>query len=114
MASIRSVSRLELGAKRAAEALAGCRLRHHRASRDPKLPGSPDWVNLSKRTVVFINGCFWHSCPLHGTMPRTNIEFWSRKLQRNRERDASTLAYYARLGWRVFVLWEHDLRRRAT
>jgi DNA mismatch endonuclease Vsr len=74
MSRIRSVSKLELRAKKQAEAAAGCRLRH--GGRKSGLPGSPDWYNKSKKTVVFIHGCFWHGCDEHGSQPKTNAEFW--------------------------------------
>jgi len=105
MRQFRSVSKLEVSARKAVEAAAGCRLRHSRGR-------GPDWLNKSKRVAVFVHGCFWHGCPLHFTVPKTNTKFWLAKIARNRERDSSTLADYTRQGWRVFVLWEHDLPRQ--
>lgn len=59
------------------------------------------------RVCVLVDGCFWHSCPEHGTRPRTNPEWWDWKLGRTRERDAETTAALRSLGWRVVRVWEH-------
>lgn len=107
MSRIRSVSGLERRSKPAAEHAAGCRLRSGKSG----LPGKPDYFNKSKRTVVFIHGCFWHSCPAHGKMPEANREFWSAKLAANAERDRMVLGEYAGMGWKAIVLWEHSLKQ---
>jgi len=60
------------------------------------------------KVAVFIDGCFWHGCPDHGTTPRTNSEFWSAKIARNRERDAETDLRLHQEGWLVLRFWEHD------
>jgi DNA mismatch endonuclease (patch repair protein) len=60
------------------------------------------------KVAVFIDGCFWHGCPDHGTTPRTNSEFWSAKIARNRERDAETDLRLRQEGWLVLRFWEHD------
>lgn len=60
------------------------------------------------RVAVFIDGCFWHSCPEHGTMPKANGDWWKDKLARNRERDADTDQRLAEEGWRVIRVWEHE------
>jgi DNA mismatch endonuclease (patch repair protein) len=75
----------------------------------PKLPGRPDFAFPAAHVAVFIDGCFWHCCPEHGTMPRTNEEFWKNKLARNVSRDRWVDAQLAGLGWRVFRIWEHDV-----
>ena len=106
MASIRSVSRLELGAKRAAESLAGCRLRHNKYGR------GADWVNKRRKVAVFVNGCFWHGCPEHYRSPRTNASFWLGKVLRNMERDKKTIETLERKGFTVHVIWEHALRNK--
>jgi DNA mismatch endonuclease (patch repair protein) len=58
--------------------------------------------------VVFVDGCFWHGCPEHGTQPRTNDEWWARKLSRNVARDRETDEHLTELGWVVVRVWEHD------
>ena len=60
------------------------------------------------RVAVYVDGCFWHSCPEHGTQPVANAEFWERKLARNRERDAATNRVLGEHGWAVLRFWEHE------
>lgn len=67
-----------------------------------------DIVFPRARVVVEVMGCFWHRCPLHGTEPRANAEWWSAKLTANVERDGRTDAELAALGWRVLRVWEHE------
>jgi DNA mismatch endonuclease, patch repair protein len=67
-----------------------------------------DLVFGPARVAVYVDGCFWHSCPEHGTMPKANAEFWGRKLARNRERDAATNQLLGELGWAVLRFWEHE------
>ena len=59
------------------------------------------------RLVVFVDGCFWHGCPVHGRVPHANNEWWTWKLDRNATRDTDTDAQLQGLGWRVLRLWEH-------
>ena len=59
------------------------------------------------RVAVFLDGCFWHCCPEHGTRPRSNTEYWRQKLERNRQRDAVTNELLERGGWQVVRVWEH-------
>lgn len=75
------------------------------------LPGSPDIVVTSKRLVVFVHGCFWHShnCK-RGMPPKTNTAFWAPKLERNVSRDNRNAAQLRREGWRVYVVWECNLK----
>ena len=78
-----------------------------------KLPGHPDIVLPKWRTVVFVNGCFWHrheGCKI-ATMPKSNVEFWTAKFQRNVERDAKGQAALKAAGWKVIVIWECELKR---
>jgi DNA mismatch endonuclease (patch repair protein) len=58
--------------------------------------------------AIYHDGCFWHGCPLHGTTPVANAEYWVSKLQRNRERDAATTRTLIEHGWRVLRFWEHE------
>ncbi|MCI2127936.1 MAG: DNA mismatch endonuclease Vsr [Sphaerochaeta sp.] len=78
---------------------------------DSRLPGKPDIVLPKYRTVVFLNGCFWHG---HGCaafrMPSTNREFWETKIRRNKERDERNVARLLSMGYRVIVVWECELR----
>jgi DNA mismatch endonuclease, patch repair protein len=67
-----------------------------------------DLAFLGPRVAVFVDGCFWHRCPEHGSMPRANREWWAAKLDRNVERDRDTDARLAAAGWLVVRIWEHD------
>jgi DNA mismatch endonuclease (patch repair protein) len=76
------------------------------------LPGKPDLVFRSRRSVVFVHGCFWHrheGCSL-ARLPKSKVEFWAVKLEGNRERDARKVAALQEAGWRVFVVWECELK----
>ncbi|MFM9081137.1 MAG: very short patch repair endonuclease, partial [Opitutaceae bacterium] len=75
--------------------------------RQRPLPGRPDFVCPARRLAVFVDGCFWHGCPRHGTMPKGNRSFWRAKITRNRERDREVGAELRRLGWKVLRVWEH-------
>jgi DNA mismatch endonuclease (patch repair protein) len=83
-------------------------LRYRLAS---KLPGRPDLVFASRRLVVFVNGCFWHSCPTcRPPMPRANGAFWKAKLLANRNRDAHVAVELREIGWDVVTVWECRIR----
>lgn len=60
------------------------------------------------RVAVFVHGCFWHGCPEHYTAPMANATYWSEKVERNRARDAETVAALVDAGWKVIVIWEHQ------
>lgn len=60
------------------------------------------------RLAVFVDGCFWHGCPSHGTAPKANSEWWAEKIARNRARDVETTEHLAELGWAVLRIWEHE------
>jgi DNA mismatch endonuclease (patch repair protein) len=60
------------------------------------------------RVAVYVDGCFWHSCPEHGTKPKTNSDWWERKLHRNQERDRETDRVLREHGWEVVRIWEHE------
>ena len=60
------------------------------------------------KVAVFIDGCFWHGCPMHGTTPKTNSAFWVEKIARNRARDDDTTNRLEADGWIVLRFWEHD------
>lgn len=60
------------------------------------------------RVAVYVDGCFWHSCPEHATKPKANAEWWEQKLKRNRERDAETNRVLRENGWEVVRIWEHE------
>lgn len=82
----------------------GLRFRVHR----PGLPGRPDIVFTRARIAVFVDGCFWHRCPQHGVMPKSNSEWWRTKLDRNVERDREKDDALRQMGWRPLHVWEHE------
>jgi DNA mismatch endonuclease (patch repair protein) len=67
-----------------------------------------DIVFTKLRVAVFVDGCFWHSCPTHGTVPKTNADYWVPKLERNQSRDAETTRALETDGWTVIRIWEHE------
>jgi DNA mismatch endonuclease (patch repair protein) len=67
-----------------------------------------DIVFTRLRIAVFVDGCFWHSCPIHGTEPKTNADYWIPKLERNRLRDTETTRALEASGWTVVRIWEHE------
>ncbi|MDB6063854.1 MAG: mismatch repair protein Vsr [Pedosphaera sp.] len=79
--------------------------RRHRA-----LFGRPDFTFPKEKLVVLVDGCFWHGCPKHSTLPKGNRAFWRKKFERNRARDRLVTRTLRRLGWRVVRIWEHELR----
>jgi len=70
--------------------------------------GRADVVFVSARVAVYVDGCFWHGCPDHGTVPKQSREWWVAKIEANRRRDADTDARLRAAGWRVLRFWEHD------
>ncbi len=76
------------------------------------LPGHPDIVLPKFKTVVFVNGCFWHGHPgcKRATIPSTRRAFWLKKITGNRERDVRTRTHLRRLGWKVVTVWECQVR----
>ena len=74
------------------------------------LPGTPDIVLRRFRLAIFVDGCFWHGCPRHGTIPKTNTHFWTAKILRNQHRDKRVDRSLKSLGWNVLRVWEHDVR----
>ena len=88
---------------------AGFRFRLHVKS----LPGNPDIVLPKWKTVIFVNGCFWHvheGCP-RAVLPRSNVSFWEDKLSRNRIRDREEQSVLLAAGWRVLIVWECACRK---
>ena len=77
--------------------------------RSAPLPGRPDFIFRRQRVALFVDGCFWHGCPKHGSQPKSNREFWKRKLARNIIRDRTVNRELGRLGWRVVRIWQHEL-----
>ena len=89
-------------------------LRKHGLSgwrRHSQLTGKPDFVFLRQRLAVFVDGCFWHGCSSHGSLPQMRREYWEAKIFRNRRRDREVSRLLQANGWRVLRIWEHALNR---
>lgn len=69
----------------------------------------PDIAWTGRRVAVFVDGCFWHGCPIHYREPSTNTGFWRDKIGRNRERDRRDDGVLSRAGWTVLRFWEHEV-----
>jgi len=76
-----------------------------------KLPGKPDLVFPSAKVAVFVDGCFWHGCPLHGKVPKSNQGFWVNKFTKNIVRDLAANAALTDLGWLPLRFWEHEVEK---
>ena len=88
---------------------AGIRFRLHRKD----LPGKPDIVLPKYKSVIFVHGCFWHhheGC-IKSKMPKTNVDFWQDKIAANIKRDKSNQDDLAKMGWRVLVVWECNIKK---
>lgn len=74
-----------------------------------KLPGRPDIVFPRYRVAIFVDGCFWHKCPVHFHAPEQNEKFWADKIARNVQRDQAVDRKLRELGWHVVRFWEHEV-----
>lgn len=74
----------------------------------PSLRRRADLVFTAARVAVFVDGCYWHGCPIHYRVPKTNSSFWAEKASRNRTRDEDTDVRLTALGWLVVRIWEHE------
>lgn len=90
---------------------AGLRYRLH----SPNLPGKPDIVLRKYKTVIFVNGCFWHGhgCNV-GKLPKSNVEYWASKIKLNLTRDKIKVYALLKQGWRVLIIWECALKGKAA
>ena len=108
MAKIRSKdTKPEVLVRRIAHSL-GYRFRLHRKD----LPGRPDLVFPSRKSAVFVHGCFWHAhknCKV-ANLPKSRTAFWADKFERNRRRDELNERLLKQLGWRVLVIWECETK----
>ena len=78
----------------------------------PRLPGHPDLVLRKYRTVIFVNGCFWHGHDCRNTRPAENKEYWQKKCERNMKHDNDVTAMFEARGWKVLRIWECELKKR--
>jgi len=91
--------------------LFSCGLRYRK--NDKRYPGKPDMVFPKYKTVVFVHGCFWHcheGCS-DFVMPKSRIDYWQVKLERNRQRDIEHIAALETDGWRVVIVWECEIKK---
>ena len=89
--------------------------RRHRITgwrRNQKVFGKPDFIFSQARVAIFVDGCFWHGCPRHGTSPKSNQKYWKQKFSANEQRDRLVNRTLKRDGWRVIRIWEHELRQK--
>jgi len=96
---------LELSYRRA---LFGMGLRYRVDHRIPPLRRRTDIAFTRWRVAVFLDGCFWHSCPIHASLPKSNREWWREKLEANVVRDRHTDSTLTARGWSVVRIWEHE------
>jgi DNA mismatch endonuclease (patch repair protein) len=75
------------------------------------LPGKPDIVFKKKKIAIFIDGCFWHKCPLDFQEPQSNKKYWMKKIQSNVERDKKVNEQLQSDGWIVLRIWEHTMKK---
>lgn len=92
----------------------GLRFRKDLPIRAGNLLVHPDVVFTRRRVAVFLDGCFWHRCPIHATDPKLNRDYWGPKLEANVQRDRRVDAALAADGWTVIRIWEHDDPMEAT
>jgi DNA mismatch endonuclease (patch repair protein) len=90
-------------------------LRRHKITgwrRHQPVFGKPDFIFPKLKLAIFVDGCFWHNCPKHGTKPVGNRSFWKKKFARNITRDRLVTQTLRKLGWQVLRIWEHELARK--
>jgi DNA mismatch endonuclease (patch repair protein) len=78
----------------------------------PPFSVKPNFVFPKLKLAVFVDGCFWHGCPIHATWPKQNGAFWRAKILGNKTRDRRVDRTLRKAGWRVLRVWEHELVRR--
>lgn len=72
--------------------------------------GKPDLALPKYKTVIFIDSCFWHGCKKHCRMPSSNVAYWTRKIERNKNRDKQVNNFYRKKGWNLLRIWEHSIK----
>lgn len=86
--------------------LKGTSLKKH-----PKITGNPDFGDKKNKIAIFVDGCFWHGCEFHGTIPKTNRTFWRHKIGKNIERDIKINKILRHGGYKVIRIWEHEIKK---
>jgi len=109
------MSRIRSRGNQATELALAKLFRRHKITgwrRNQKVFGKPDFIFPKHKLAVFVDGCFWHGCPKHGTQPKSNAAFWRKKISRNQIRDRLVTRTLRKAGWRVLRIWEHELTRK--
>jgi DNA mismatch endonuclease (patch repair protein) len=75
------------------------------------LPGKPDIIFKTQKIAIFIDGCFWHKCPVDFQEPQSNKKYWTKKIRSNVERDKKVNEQLQSDGWTVIRIWEHEIRK---
>ena len=83
----------------------------HGWRRNYKVKGHPDFVFLSKKIAIFVDGCFWHGHDCRNTKPKDNQEYWDKKRERNMKHDTKITEYFENRGWTVIRIWECELKK---
>lgn len=83
---------------------------------NPPIPGNPDIYILGLKKAIFVNGCFWHGhdCRRGHRVPKTNVDYWVKKIRGNVERDKLVAEELNKLGWQVLIIWECNLANEKT
>lgn len=77
-----------------------------------KVPGRPDIAYPGRKVAIFVNGCFWHRCPICDLpLPKSNVEFWKTKFEKNVERDRRKSIELNEMGWTVITVWECQIKK---
>lgn len=88
--------------------LKGCKIRH---KMHPRLNGSPDILLADSKTVIFIDGCFWHGCKSCFKKPKSNVAYWEKKISGNKARDKKISGQMRSRGYKVVRIWEHEIKK---
>ena len=107
-ANRRADTKPELALRRALHRLGYRYRKDHRLDLADGVRVRPDIVFTARKVAVFVDGCFWHCCPEHGTQPAANTWYWEPKLRRNVDRDRAADAALGEAGWTVIRFWEHE------
>ena len=75
------------------------------------LMGKPDIAIKKYKVVIFIDSCFWHGCEIHGRIPKSRVEFWTNKINQNKQRDNEVTRYYIKNNWNILRIWEHEINQ---
>jgi len=73
--------------------------------------GKPDFANKKYKIAIFIDGCFWHGCPVHYKKPKSNRDYWKNKIRKNRDRDNTICKELESKGWKIIRIWEHNIKK---